>query len=78
MSESVLDRWFVIIVLAVILIIVTPLLVVLVILQLPSWLALVATISIIVLWGVVSGYKDWIMSRRRESEEQVKSEERKS
>jgi hypothetical protein len=34
----------------------------------PIW-ALVATIGIIIMWGVASGYKDWIVSRRRELEE---------
>jgi hypothetical protein len=28
----------------------------------------VATISIIVLWGIFSGYKDWVIAKRKEEE----------
>jgi len=67
MSE-VFSKWTWIIIASVILILVIPLIVVWTILQLSPELRLVATISIIVLWGVVSGYKDWIIAKRKEGE----------
>ncbi|MGD0029364.1 MAG: hypothetical protein ABSC91_10550 [Candidatus Bathyarchaeia archaeon] len=63
------DNWFLITVLSVALIVTVPFLVVWGMLYLPPIWALVATIGIIIMWGVASGYKDWIVSRRRELEE---------
>jgi len=54
--------------LSVILVMVLPLVVVWGILNLPADLRIVATICIIVLWGVASGYKDWVLSKEREKE----------
>lgn len=51
-----------------ILVLLGPLIVVWLVLQLSPELRLVATIVIIVVWGVVSGYKDWIISKRKEEE----------
>lgn len=58
------EKWFWIVVLSVTLIFVMPLLVVWTILHLDPTLKIVATIFLVVLWGVVSGYKDWIVSKR--------------
>lgn len=70
MGDSVFsERWLWIIILGVSAIIVIPLLVVWFILQLSSELKIVATVLIIVLWGVAAGYKDWVKARREESEE---------
>lgn len=68
MSEALFDRWFWIIVGALTLIVVVPLIVVWVIVELPPEVRLIATILLIVIWGVVSGYKDWIVSGRQEKE----------
>lgn len=68
MSE-VFSRWTWIVVVGMILILVVPLIVVWTIIQMPPELRLVATISIIVLWGVVAGYKDWVIAKRREQED---------
>jgi hypothetical protein len=62
------DRWFFITVVAVTLVLIVPLIVVWLILQVDPELRLVATIAIIVAWGVVSGYKDWIISKRKEEQ----------
>lgn len=67
MSE-VFSKWTWIIIASVILIMVIPLIVVWTVLQLPPEIRLIATISIIVLWGVVAGYKDWIIAKRKEEE----------
>jgi uncharacterized membrane protein len=62
------DRWVWITIFSALLVMVVPLMVVWVILNLPAELKVVATIGIIVLWGVVSGYKDWVVSKRQEEE----------
>jgi len=68
-----LDKWVFIIVISVILILTVPLFVIWFVLQLDPALRFVATILIIVLWGVVSGYKDWIIAKRKEEENQIGS-----
>jgi hypothetical protein len=68
MSE-VFSRWTWIVVVSMVLILVVPLIVVWTIIELPPELRLVATISIILLWGVVAGYKDWVKAKRREQED---------
>jgi hypothetical protein len=69
MSQRTSSSWFWIIVLSVALIVTVPFLVVLGILYLPPVWAFVATVGIIIMWGVAAGYKDWVISKRRESEE---------
>ncbi|MEM2780428.1 MAG: hypothetical protein QW791_06120 [Candidatus Bathyarchaeia archaeon] len=73
MSVEVLyDRWFWIIVISITLIVVVPLIVVWSIFYLPPELKLLATICIVILWGVASGYKDWVVSKGRNKEENKK------
>ena len=69
MSREIFDAWFVVTILSVTLVIVLPLIVVWFVLQVSPELRLIATVLIIVLWGVVSGYKDWIISKRKEAKE---------
>lgn len=69
MPERSFNTWFWITVLSVLLIVTVPFIAVWGILHLPPMWALVATIGIIILWGVASGYKDYVISKRRESEE---------
>ncbi len=68
MAASFADKWVWITVFSAALVVVVPLLVVWFIISLPAELKIVATIGIIVLWGVVSGYKDWVVSKRQEEE----------
>jgi hypothetical protein len=68
MAANFADKWVWITIVSGALVIVVPLLVVWFILSLPAELKIVATIGIIVLWGVVSGYKDWVVSKRQEEE----------
>jgi hypothetical protein len=65
------DRWFWITVLSVFLVVVVPLIIVWFILQpfVPPEGRIVATILIVVIWGVVSGYKDWLKAKRKEVRE---------
>jgi len=65
------EKWLWIILLAVILIFTVPLVVVWVILNLPSEMRLFVTILIVISWGVVAGYKDWIIGKRKEEEKQA-------
>lgn len=68
MTESIIyDKWFWFTILSVIVIIVLPLIIVLFLIQLPDELKLVSMIALIVIWGVVSGYKDWVITRRKET-----------
>jgi hypothetical protein len=68
MTESIIhDKWFWFTILSVIVIIVLPLIIVLFLIQLPDELKLVSMIALIVIWGVVSGYKDWVIARRKET-----------
>jgi len=64
------EEWLWIIVLALIVVLIGPLLIVWLVLALPAELKLVATVLIVIGWGVASGYKDWILEKRRREEEQ--------
>jgi len=68
MSSVLLDKWIWVTIISVFLVIVGPLIVVWGILSLSPEIRVLATICIIILWGVVSGYKDWLVSREREKE----------
>ena len=68
MSAVLKEKWFWIIVLAVSLVIGAPLLVVWVILNLPPLYQLLATVLLVVLWGVAAGYKEWVIEKRKEEE----------
>jgi len=70
MGGILFDKWIWITIFSVLLVIVLPLVIVWGILNLPAELRIIATICIIVLWGVVSGYKDWIVSKEREKEQE--------
>lgn len=68
MKDVILDRWFWIIVASVTLIMAVPLAVIWFIVECPPEVRIVVTIMIIVVWAVVAGYKDWVISRRKEEE----------
>jgi hypothetical protein len=64
------ERWFWFIVLLVMLIVTVPFIVIYLIFLLPPlWGPALATIVLIIVWGVASGYKDWVTARRKEEEE---------
>ena len=74
MSKSLLsEKWLWIIILAIIAIITTPLLVVYVILMLEFPYNTIATIALVAVWGVVAGYKDWIISKRKDEKQKPES-----
>lgn len=72
LSNITLNKWFFIIVFSVTLVITIPLVVVWFILQLGPELRLIATVVVILLWGAVAGYKDWVIAKRKEEESQEK------
>jgi len=69
MGGILFDKWIWITVFSVVLVIVLPLVIVWGILNLPAELRLIATICVIILWAVISGYKDWIVSKEQEKEQ---------
>jgi len=62
------EEWLWLIIIALAAILILPLLIVWVILALSAELKVVATILIVVGWGVAAGYKDWLVAKRREEE----------
>ncbi|MEM1551138.1 MAG: hypothetical protein QXO15_05350 [Nitrososphaerota archaeon] len=71
--EVLSDKWFWIIVISAVLIIIIPFIVVWTIIYLPPELKLVATICLVIFWGVVSGYKEWVISKRKSEKEKGKA-----
>jgi len=70
------EKWLWIIILSLIVILVGPLLIVWFILVLPAELKILATILIVVAWGVAAGYKDWLQAKRKEEEGKMAPPER--
>lgn len=68
MVNVILDKWTWIVIFSIVLVLVVPLIVVWTVLQMAPEFRVVATISIIVLWGIISGYKDWVIAKRKEEE----------
>jgi len=64
------EKWLWILILALVLILVLPLFIIWLIFYLSPELKLVATILLVVAWGIAAGYKDWIVHRHKEEEEQ--------
>jgi len=70
MSEALVllkEKWLWIIICCLILIFILPFFIVMVLLTLPEPLNAIATLSLIILWGVVAGYKDWLIDRKKET-----------
>jgi Na+-driven multidrug efflux pump len=72
------ERWFWLIVLMVTLIVTVPFIVIFAIAFLagvvPIWGPASAMVGIIIAWAVASGYKDWVIARRKEEEEKKQRE----
>jgi uncharacterized protein involved in cysteine biosynthesis len=64
------EKWFWLLIICLALIVVLPFLIIYLILFLPPlWGPALATVILIILWGIASGYKDYIVAKRREEEE---------
>lgn len=67
-----LNPWLWIIILSISTILIGPFIVLYGILVLPSPYGGLATIAIIVGWGIAAGYKDWAISKRKEEKSKMK------
>jgi len=67
------SRWYWIIVISASSIIITPFLIIILIISLPTPFNLLATIGIIIAWGIVGGYKDWIIAKAKEEKQKIKT-----
>lgn len=65
------EKWLWIIIVLLSLIIVLPFAIVLLILFLPFPFNTMATICLIIGWGIAAGYKEWVMSKRKEGTQKV-------
>jgi hypothetical protein len=78
--EEILDitlfnKWLWIIIACASIIVVFPFLIMIALMNSPSWLAGTATILIIVGWGIVGGYKEWSLHKRKEEKAGVSGQE---
>lgn len=71
MLEVLKEKWFWITILAMILVVFGSMLIIYCILLLPYPLNTIGILGLVLLWGVVSGYKEWL---RKEKEREIKSE----
>jgi hypothetical protein len=70
MAKVLKANWFWLIILSVALIVTVPFIVIyLVLLSPPIWGPALFMVALIVVWALVSGYKDWITAKRKEEEE---------
>jgi Flp pilus assembly protein TadB len=70
MAKVLKENWFWFIVLSAALIVTVPFIVIyLVLLSPPIWGPAFFMVALIVVWALVSGYKDWATDKRKEEEE---------
>ena len=67
------EKWFWIIFLACVSIILVPFILVTIILGLPPILRVVATVLLVVSWGVAAAYKDWMKEKHEQEKEMEQS-----
>jgi uncharacterized membrane protein len=60
------EKWFWILLALLVSVILIPFMLVMVILNLPPILRAVATVLLVLCWGVVAAYKDWIKEKREQ------------
>ena len=69
------NKWLWIIIGAMCTIFVAPFLIIYVVLMSPSWLSTTIIILVIIGWGIVGGYKDWSLHRRKEEKARLAAQE---
>jgi len=67
------SRWYWIIVTTATAVIITPFLLLILIVNLPTPLNFLSIFAIVIAWGIVAGYKDWIIARAKEEKQKIKS-----
>ena len=66
------EEWFWLIVIFATVILTVPFVVIYVVLLLPPiWGPAIFTVALIIVWAVVSGYKDWVTSKHKEEKEKI-------
>lgn len=60
------EKWFWLILLALVSIILVPFILLTIILNLPPILRVVATVFLVVTWGVAAAYRDWLREKREQ------------
>ena len=65
------EKWLWIIIVVLSLIVVLPFAIVLLIVFLPFPFNTMATICLIIGWGIAAGYKEWVMSKRKEGKQKL-------
>jgi hypothetical protein len=66
MSWILKERWFWLIVVSAMLIVTLPFLILILILNLPPILSFVTLILLLIAWGIVAGYRDWLRDKGKE------------
>jgi len=72
MSELFFERWFWIILVALISIVIIPFLIIWLLITLPPLLSMFISIFLILSWGVVAGYKEWVLFKEEEEKHKRK------
>jgi hypothetical protein len=60
------EKWFWIIILACASIILVPFIIVTIILDMPPYLRAIATVALVVSWGLAGAFKDWTKEKREQ------------
>jgi len=69
MSEVLKEKWIWLIILLLIALMVFPFIVIYLIFLLPPiWGPAIVTVIILIVWGFVRGYRDWVEAKRKEEE----------
>jgi len=66
------SRWYWIIITVTSAIVITPFVIILTIISIPAPWNFVGTILLVIAWGVVAGYKDWIIAKAKEEKPKIK------
>jgi len=67
------SRWYWIIVTTATAVIITPFLLLILIVNLPTPYNFLSIFAIVIAWGIVAGYKDWIIARAKEEKQKIKT-----
>jgi len=73
MASILTEKWLWIIIIVLSLIVVLPFVIVLFIVFLPFPYNTVATICLVIGWGIAAGYKEWVMSKGKEEKQRYES-----
>jgi len=75
MEATLLNKWLWIIIGCLCAIVIVPLMVLWVMMIVPPWLAATLTILILISWGIASGYKEYLLYKRKSEQARSRGEE---